>query len=168
MKNNSHLVGVGGWLLLLTVGLTILGPLMGLGRLAGEFQAAEKMNPGLATSSQWLQYKEYSWWVAGIAAVISFCAGYRLWKIHAVESVRFAVLALWIIGPGATIAQAVVMVIVFGGRAATAGPKMVGGLLGSLIVASIWTAYLLRSRRVQNTYKRPLAPRAESETEGQP
>jgi len=31
-------------------------------------------------------------------------------------------------------------------------PQFIGALIGSIIVASIWTAYLSTSKRVRNTY----------------
>jgi hypothetical protein len=145
-RNPSSLVGVGGWLTLLIVVLTILGPLRGLSQMINEFQATEKAFPNLAANAAWLQYKQISWMIFAITAAISISAGYRLWKIHVHKSVRFAILALWLVGPVGNTAYIIAAVVSFGSIAsADMLPDMVGSLIGSGIVAVIWTAYLIRS-----------------------
>ena len=154
MTKNQNLSGIGGWLGFLIISLMVLGPLAGLGKLMNEFQDAERQFPQLITNPQWLNYKQFSWLILTIAAALSISAGYRLWKIHFSESVRFAILALWLSGPLGNFLYFTAAVIVFGSQTmANALPEMLGGILGSCIAAGIWTAYLMRSIRVQNTYK---------------
>jgi|GEM_PF-2548821 len=163
MQRNPSLVGVGGWLACLIAGLAILGPLVGLGQMLEEFDTTEKAFPQLVANAAWLQYKRITWGVFVVTAALSMAAGYRLWKVHVQQSVHFAILALWLVGPVGSIVQMLVTVVSFGSRAmGHVGPKMVMGLLVSSMGAAIWTAYLRRSRRVNNTYAPPPG-RAESE-----
>lgn len=153
MEKNSQLLGVGGWLALLVLGLTILGPLMGLGRISQEFESVEKTYPHLVANAAWIQHKQLSWLVFAATAAVSISAGYRLWKIHTSKSVRFAIVALWITGPLGNLAYLFVAAITFGTSiAAEMLPEIIGTFIGSCIVATIWTAYLNRSERVRNTY----------------
>lgn len=90
------------------------------------------------------------------SASVSFSAGYRLWKIHFPEAVRFAILALWLAGPQGNVLYVILAITIFGSKAGgDAIAQMVGGTISSFIVAGIWTAYLMRSFRVKNTYKLP-------------
>lgn len=147
-----------GWLGLLVVGLTILGPLSGFGKLSNEFRDALEQFPQLAGNSQWQNYKQMSWLIFTVSAAISFSAGYRLWKIHFPESVRFAILALWLAGPLGNVFYIVIAYLIFGDNlGGSVFAEMIGGTIASCVAAGIWTAYLMRSDRVRNTYKLALA-----------
>lgn len=163
VKTNIH--GIGGWLALLIVGLMVLGPLTGFGRLSDEFQNALVQYPQLAANSQWQNYRQICWLIfAGLAAV-SFAAGYRLWKIHSPESVRFAIIALWLIGPIGNALYIVSAAAVFGSIVGdNALAAMIGAVAPPCIVAAIWTTYLMRSDRVKNTYRtlQPQNPSSEN------
>ena len=155
MAKNPYVSGVSGWLGLLVVGLMILGPLMGLGQLSNEFHEAVEQFPQLANNPQWQNYKQVSWLIFTTSAAISFAAGYRLWKIHFPESVRFAILALWLAGPLGNSLYVIAAITIFGNNAGGGAiAQMIGGTISSLIAAGVWTAYLMRSARVRNTYKR--------------
>ncbi|HMN14365.1 MAG TPA: DUF2569 family protein [Bellilinea sp.] len=156
MAKNPYISGIGGWLGLLVVGLTILGPLSGFGKLSNEFRDALEQFPQLAGNSQWQNYKQMSWLIFTASAAISFSAGYRLWKIHFPESVRFAILALWLAGPLGNILYMASAFFIFGDNVGgNVIAEMIGGTIASCVAAGIWTAYLMRSVRVRNTYKLP-------------
>jgi len=152
MSTSAYLHGIGGWLRLLIVGLTILGPISGFGRITSDLQSAEEQFPILISSTGWQQYKQFSWYVFWIATAISISAGYRLWKLHVADSVRFAIIGLWLVGPVSCLGQFAVTWFAFGTRAQAAVPEMLSALVASIIGAGIWTAYLHRSTRVKNTY----------------
>jgi uncharacterized protein DUF2569 len=154
MPEDQYISGIGGWLLFLIIILMLLAPATGLGKLTNEFQDAEKKFPLLDVNTQWIHYKQVSWLIFAVTAAVGFVAGYRLWKIHAAESVRFAILALWVCGPLGNFLYLVATMLIFGSRAsASAVPKMLGATMASCIAAGLWTAYLTRSFRVRNTYK---------------
>ena len=158
MTKNQYLAGVGGWLGFLIIGLMILWPLIYFGILSNEFHDAEKQFPQLINNAQVVKFKQVSWLIFAAQVAISFSAGYRLWKIHFSESVRFAILALWLSGPLGNFMYLIAIAFIFGLQAGTdALPEMLGGILGPCIHASIWTAYLMRSLRVKNTYQTSLS-----------
>lgn len=153
MAKNKHISGIGGWLVYLIFGLMVLGPLSGAGRLSMEFSVTAEKFPHLASDANWINYKDISWGLFWLSSAIGFSAGYRLWKLHFPESVRFAVIALWVIGPVAGVTYLVAGILIFGMPSSANYGQVIGPILGSAIVAGIWTAYLKRSVRVKNTYK---------------
>ena len=148
----SDIHGVGGWLLLLIVGLMIIGPFSGLIKIFHDIRNAVEKYPQLVGISQWQNYKLATWIIFISSAVISFVAGYRLWKIHSRESVRFAIIANWVEGPLQNVLYIVSAAIIFD---TNAGLEQVitKRVIISCIGAGTWTAYLLLSDRVKNTYK---------------
>ena len=152
VPTKKQLHGVGGWLGLLVVGLTILGPLLGGSRLSGAFTNAEFQTPQLVTFSPWLSYKTYIWVIFGITALISFCTGVLLFRFKP-SSVRIAIASLWVVGPGGATAYIVAANSVFRKDIASAmSQAMWPSVIAAGIAAAIWTAYLLCSKRVKNTY----------------
>jgi len=152
----SSIHGIGGWLVLLIGGMMIFGPLFQLGNISNEFRDALEKYPQLAGNSQWQNYKQVSWIIFMASASISFAAGYRLWKIHRPESVRFAIIANWLVGPLQNALYIVFAAIIFGTRSGgDAIAQMITSVIISCISAGIWTAYLIRSVRVKNTYQLP-------------
>lgn len=153
MNTTHQLKGVGGWLKLLIVGLCILGPLVSCGQNAEEIAKAEAENPSLMSSDSWEAFVTYSNWALLLTLTITFSAGYRLWKIHAPQSVRFAILAMWIATPVSILLQMVAAYFSVGTAAlSSAGGEILSGVIRDWIVALVWTLYLLRSKRVKNTY----------------
>lgn len=123
MLKNQYIAGIGGWLLFLILILMLFAPATGLERLTNEFQDAEKKFPLLAGNTQWVHYKQVSWLIFAVTVAVGFSAGYRLWKIHAAESVRFAILALWVSGPLGNFLYLVATLLIFGSRAQVACPR---------------------------------------------
>jgi len=152
-QTQANLKGVRGWLGFLVLGFCVLGPLVSCGQLSNDFMSAESADPALTTVAEWVAFKSYSHWALGLALVISFSAGYRLWKIHNADSVRFAIGALWLIAPIAATGYYAAAYFAFGSSAAqTLTSELVLMILQGSLPALIWTMYLLRSRRVRNTY----------------
>jgi hypothetical protein len=153
MAKDAHISGIGGWLLFLIIGLMVLGPLAGFGNLSSAFSDALEQHPQLASNSQWQTYRNASWVIFFSVASVGFFAGYRLWQNHYPGSVHFAIVALWIIGPTRTVLDVASAAVIFGSlRGQDQFPEIIGSIIGSCIGSAIWTAYLLRSKRVTNTY----------------
>jgi hypothetical protein len=147
----DSLTAVRGWLALLVVGLTFIGPLMGAGRLNSSFIEAEGQFPQLATIAPWSTYKAAAWISFVVGAGVSMYAGGVLGFTCRRSAVRIGIVALWVAGPVLSTVLAVVLPgAIFG--SADLGADQVGSLIGSGIIASGWTAYLLRSKRVQARY----------------
>ena len=139
---------------MLIAGLMIFGPLLGAGRLYGEIMMLERTYPNLSSVSEWSTYKSTVGWVFLGSAAISFWGGLRLSREKDWSTVENAIAALWISGPGASVALGVLVPFIIFGKASLPDADIVPGLLGSVIASSIWTAYLLKSRRVRNTFQK--------------
>ncbi|MCB2066536.1 MAG: DUF2569 family protein [Erythrobacter sp.] len=144
--------GVGGWLALLVAGLLVLGPLLSLGMTSGELGQAEYTNPQLVGSPVWEQVKFITWIAWFTQAVLSVYAGYRLTRDFTPSAVRYAVAILWFNNIGINILSFGALALIPSLDATAAVGEMVGSLIAGVVPAGIWTAYLLRSKRVRNTY----------------
>lgn len=158
MAKNSTISGIGGLLFLLILWLTFFAPMYGFGKLTQEFSEALKQSPHLATNAQFLNYKLSSYIIFVASALTSFAAGLQLWRVYSSESVRFAILAIWLSVPFAKILNLASVLWIYREIAAWSNIEtmiltMLGSTLSSCVVAGIWTAYLIKSVRVKNTYK---------------
>ena len=151
-KRNEGLHGVGGWLALLVAGMLVLGPLLAIGRTYGEFASAERMYPGLTQLAEWSSFKTVGWVSLLIFCAISIYGGLGLATKRTPDAVSRAKWILWFNYPLSIVVTAMIIptaMIPGGGKEAA---MAIPSLLASLIAVAIWTAYLKRSKRVQNTY----------------
>lgn len=166
----SGVTGIHGWLRFFIVCLGILGPMLTLGNLAGDFQTAEKLRPALRNVHVWLDFKNTTYLTAG--AYFSFCifAALQLRFRRKPVSVTLAVIALislpvvcWAMG--VTIPAGMIP-----GQHTAPDNQFSVSLIGSIFSVAIWLAYLLRSKQVRETYRlRPvIASLASPATFGQP
>lgn len=141
MVGNHALNGVRGWLLLLCVSLTVVGPLTGAASLTGLLAAAD----GRPTPPSTLQYVVMLPAIGALA--FSAVAGVMLWRRRS-RAVPFARVAL-ILQP----AVLILSVVVF--RAAGLPVSMRWAALAQGALSSLlWLAYLHTSVRVSVTYGR--------------
>lgn len=154
MSKNLYISGIGGWLAFLIFGMMVFWPLVQFGQMSNEFRNALEKLPELAANPEWIKYKQVSWLIFTASSMTSFAAGYRLWKIHFPDSVRFTVLALWLSGPGADLAYSLAALIIFNKLSThDALTAMTAKIVMSLLITGVWVAYLKLSIRVKNTYK---------------
>jgi len=148
--------GIGGWLLLLIVLLTVVGPIFGWMKMGGEFLIAEDAQPWLEYSTEWKRYKNASWLVFTISASVSVLAGLGLALERRTAAVTRAIVAMWVIGPGGNLLLALALpLLIFRSLDffdESAGFRIFGILVASVIIAAAWTVYLTQSKRVANTY----------------
>ena len=144
--------GVGGWLLLLVVGMMVLGPLLGGGRINYEIVMSERQYPDITSLEQWKTYKVLTWWIFFASASISFYGGWGLARGNDRTAVSRAKAILWITGPGASLALGILVPIIVFGESNAGSAQFVGAFIGPIIAATIWTTYLAKSKRVRNTY----------------
>lgn len=150
-SNSGGPAGVAGWLLLLVVGLMFLGPLIGASRINGDIMRAESQYPNLSSLDSWRVFKSATWWSFLIVTCLSIYAGFGLAKGRNNSVVKRAKVMIWIIGPAASIVMGIFLPLAIFGEVES-DPQLFGMLIGSVIVAAIWTAYLSKSRRVKATY----------------
>lgn len=144
--------GVGGWLWLLIVGMVVLGPLAGAGQIYDEIIKLEEQYPSITSIAAWKSYKSWTWWQYIFFSGMSIYGGHCLVRDRNLRVVNQAKAILWMTGPLAELIMAVIFVSIIGNSEFNES-RFIGGLLASIIVASIWTVYLSKSKRVRNTYR---------------
>lgn len=155
--------GVGGWLLVLVVGLMFFGPLSGVGSINAQILSVESQYPNLIAVAEWGVFKSATWYTFLLVGCLSFYAGFGLAKGRTSVVVKRAHILLWVIGPVAVIVMGLLIpLVIFGEFAADA--QFFGTLFASVISSGVWSAYLSRSRRVKATYNElsPMAPQSNS------
>ncbi len=150
----KHLYGVGGWLALLAVALTILAPLLILGGTGSEIGDVERSNPSIAENASWQGAKSALLSISVVTALFSMYAGYRLWRQFVWTSVLIAITALWVNNLVRPLLSGVALVWIMEINSSEVGGEILTTIVKGSFIAGIWTAYLLMSERVSNTYVR--------------
>jgi hypothetical protein len=150
MSQFKDLKGTGGWLGYLIVSLCFLHPLVSGYRAVQNFAAAERNTASLAALDSWVSYKQAVWGVLIVVSTIRFIAGLALFLSRRHSAVRLAIVVLWLCPLISTLSDALLRYYYFGQGADAA--SVVSQLLVGWFWAGVWSAYLLRSVRVHNTY----------------
>lgn len=149
----SNSSGVGGWLLLLVLGLTILGPFTGIGRIILGIKSIENTYPAIITTANWGIYKTAIVCAFVLFSCLSIYAGSGLITRRDYLIVTRTKIILWVIGPIATMVLGLIVpLLTFGNAVHIVGPKFIGNMIASCGAAAIWTFYLSKSKRVEATY----------------
>lgn len=147
--NHSPYYGVGGWLLLFVVGLTILGPLInlaGIGRSLSDASKIGAMYPSIVT----VVYVEAA--LLLLLTAFSIYAGYCLWTIKP-KAVGTAKIFLIVLVIFSFVDLFLVISADFPAPAAREAIRAaVTGIFRSVIYAGVWLLYLSKSERVHATY----------------
>lgn len=147
----KDLEGVGGWLRFLVVVLSILAPMFTLGQTASGISDTERMQPTIVALDAWRNIRMVLWAVALTQSAIFFAAGWRLANRLRPSTPRFAIACMWVGGPGMVIAGSALLNVV-AGQSAAAKVDAMNSFWSSCVWAGIWTGYLIKSWRVENTY----------------
>ena len=142
---------IGGWLALLILALVLLGPFFGAVRIGSDIAFTESQYPGLITVTAWGTYKSAIWCSYLLGSGLSVYAGVCLSSKRDVSVVRKAKIIIWMIGPAATVVNLLVIPLAIFGKLES-DARIFGALLGSIVFATLWTAYLSKSRRIKATY----------------
>lgn len=157
MVKNIGRKGIGGWLALLIFWMIVLRPSGGVFvwlrmhdtvRPAGD---PDGSNPLINTSIFWV--------LILTSAALGIYAGTRLLRERSPGAVRAAVAVIWITVP-LGVAAGVVARAYFEGRVDLS--RAVTTLAVQVTIATVATGYLLRSKRVKNTYYSPVAGSADT------
>ena len=144
--------GVGGWLAFFILTLTVFGPLRSAATTARNLYGDASV--AAFYGAQWPLLQGVEWTLAATAAGASIYLGWRMYAVHAWRSVRLTIIGLWTIAPVVLLLDIAAVSLISGIEI----DKLIGDLRGELVrtaaYAAIWTAYLLRSRRVADTYPR--------------
>lgn len=147
-------VGVKGFLYFFTFMISAFAPLSQAGRISTAIRKSEENLPFLKENTDWSNLVSVTWILTGIY-IVAFCyAGMILRSDFRKETVGKVVGIMWVCGPGLSL----VMDYVNNYYYKKIDPSLVQSsdfgsqLIATVILAAIWTAYLGKSKRVQNTY----------------
>jgi hypothetical protein len=149
---DDELRGVKGWLLAFVIIIALVSPgllALGVWRELDTDAAAELDNIPIFASIRTL-----TWATVAFAAVVGWFVAWRLVAIHNWTSVRLAIAGIWLGSVGTIVIHYI-------------GATWLTGVSGDLFIATpepqvfirpfafglVWTAYLLKSERVANTYR---------------
>lgn len=150
--------GIGGWLGFFLITLGVIGPVRILITAYGLFA-----DPQIAAA-----YGD-RWTVLAIAEAVLIALNlaalaFLVWRFFARrtwKTVRICIAALWLLPIVVTVLDTLVVTLIGGVSAGPLIAQMMPDMFRALVYATIWTAYLLRSVRVANTYPREDADEAE-------
>jgi hypothetical protein len=148
--SQPELKGVGGWLAWMVFGMCVLGPLVSL-EVIGELANLEFLHPRLVSVKGWQEYKSLIILIQVISAIVLFGGGGALWKRHQLDSVYIAIASLWLANLGAALARYAALTNMIPQFKLESG-ALTQSIVKCVLVAGVWTLYLLFSRRVSNTY----------------
>ncbi|MBW2132009.1 MAG: DUF2569 family protein [Deltaproteobacteria bacterium] len=147
--DNPNLVGVGGWLLLLCIQLTILTPLYTFFYIINSYDVAK---PYLVSIPEFKSFVDFYNFIDVGFVIFSIYAGYSLWK-RRYNAVKIAKIFL--------IAQLVYLVVIWIDFYNSEFPNVIkiriyeelgSQTFRSVIVFIVWFSYLTLSKRVKATY----------------
>ena len=154
-NSTSDKSGIGGWLRFLILSLLLFGPIVAILRQGGRTIILETHYPEFIEYGPWIDFKIWAWIIMAGELILLFYAAKMLLTNRSFFAIREAIVCLWAAGPiGYILINFVALPACMGEdffyRAAN---ELAAELIGGYIVNStIWTLYLLKSKRVKATY----------------
>lgn len=146
------LAGIGGWL---TFFLIIVGGIWPLRILIETISVSNDAEIAGFYADVWPLILGGSWALTAIQLGMCAYMFWRLVRVHTWRTVRIVVVLLWVANIAIPAADllfiAAVADLPVGALVEGTAPELIRGP----IFAALWTAYLLRSERVANTYTKP-------------
>lgn len=149
---DDELKGVKGWLLTFVIIIAIVSPVWSAITVYRELytgQAAFLPDVPMVT-----QIRTFFWAAIAVRAALGWLVAYRLLAVHNWLSVQIAIGCIWLVSVGGAIVEYFGLTyltgVSFSEVMAEVGPR---GIIQPFGFALIWTAYLLKSERVRNTYR---------------
>jgi len=146
-SNKPELKGIGGWLAFFIIAL-IIGPAQSAFGIQSELNKLALADPSYINTEDWFDTVTTAWFVWGIGSFLSFLASIILIIWESPKAVKLVIFLLWLMGP--ILLSSVILDNWYIGIELE--PFHVFEFLLSCASASLWSAYLLMSKRVKNTY----------------
>lgn len=144
--------GVKGWLMTFVVIIALVSPGWAAVTVYRELYTGQAAY--LPDVPMIAQIKTFFWATVAIRAALGWFVAWRLIVVHNWLSVQIAIACIWLISVGGAICEyaglTYITGLTFSDVMAEVGPR---GIIQPLGFAIIWTAYLLKSERVKNTYR---------------
>lgn len=147
--DDRDLRGIGGWLAFLILVLAVFSP---IGIAVSIVQIYNDPTIAAAFGERWGLMQGVEIFLAVLDIAGFWFVAWRLNSVQIWQSVRIAIAGLWILGLGVMMVEFLAVAAI--GRIPL-GAIFEGGAIEiarSIVFGGVWTAYLLNSRRVANTY----------------
>jgi hypothetical protein len=149
---DHELRGVKGWLLTYVIIMAVVSPLISAAMVYRELYTGQAaMLEGVPMFDS---LKTAAWAMVAFDALIGWFVAWRLVSIHNWLSVQLAIAAMWFAAVAGTIGSILFLTSITGASVgdviAASGPWE---HIRPFIFCLIWTSYLLKSQRVENTYR---------------
>jgi hypothetical protein len=144
--------GVGGWLMFLVLVLGIFRPLAVVVSIYANLYADPKV--ALAYGPVWPAIQLFEWLLN--AAMIAGC-WYLVWRLYRIQvwrTVQITIAGLWLVSLIYQLVDLAGISLIAGVAPERLISYVARPIVQSVIFSVLWTAYLLRSKRVANTYLR--------------
>lgn len=147
---DDHISGMRGWLLLFFLTLAAFQPLFLI------FRILVSLGEGadLFSQSGWPLYVTALRILTATIVAASWLLAVRLWFFRNWRTIRIVIAGIWAINLGAGLFDLMATIAILGVEPGHALGSSLSGLVRGTLYCTVWTAYLLRSRRVANTYRR--------------
>ncbi|MFJ3045427.1 DUF2569 family protein [Herbaspirillum chlorophenolicum] len=143
---------LGGWFILTVIVVLIVWPIAGFAMFHSRMVGAEAYFSELTRRSGYVFLSLSIWWMFLITSALQVIAGWRLIYHRRWSSIRFALFAIWIAGPGFVVVKFLSFAWSMGTLITVDRAMFVSQLLVAAIIAGVWTWYLLKSDRVRTWY----------------
>lgn len=156
-NGNRKLVGIGGWLRFFILTTGVLVPYNRV-RQVIELMSNAETAEGLGDLWPLMSGLEI-----GQAAIVVLGGWYLVWRLVMVElwrTVQIVIAGIWILWVGLLLLKLAALGWVVGSFAFLPPLAAAYLLIPAIVIASLWTAYFLRSERVAKTYLRDPYPRS--------
>lgn len=144
--------GVGGWLAFFVIALCVLGPSQLISSTVVGFSTLEASIPGASVLPAWQDYKLYTWIVIGLVIGLRLLAGGLLTNHFKPLSVRVAISVLWVTPLITSVGTLISAKAAFGAETPVSPVDTAYVFMANIVIAAVWTSYLVKSVRVRNTY----------------
>lgn len=142
--------GIGGWLTVFLVVMGLVSPLNGIfttySTLYGDPQVAAFYG------TVWGKIEIAEWTIVGFAVAVCWGVVGRLITVFRWSSVMIAVAGIWTAGVVTSFLELLAVSWIAGMPFSQIAAGVGADLIRPFVFGAIWTAYLLRSERVANTY----------------
>lgn len=149
---DDELRGVKGWLLAFVIIIAVVSPGVSAVMVYRELYTGDAVF--MADAPIFVTLRNLAWATVAFAAIVGWFVAYRLLAVHNWTSVRIAIAGIWLASVGTLVLEYFAITWLL-----DLPPEALAGQLGPqelirpFIFGLIWTSYLLKSQRVENTYR---------------
>ncbi len=149
---DDELRGVQGWLLVFVIIIALVSPGWGAIQVYAELYTGQAAF--LADEPLFASLRNVAWAMVAFTFLIGWFVAWRLLAVHNWTSVQIAIAGIWLSSVGSLVLEYVAVTWILGLPAdALAGQLQPQDIIRPFVFGLIWTTYLLKSQRVENTYR---------------